>query len=280
MAFVILNGGLLDAEQAALRIDDRGFLLGDGLFETMRAYDGRVFRLEAHLERLARSRAAFRLDEDYPPAELAQLVERLLAANELADARVRITLTRGRHAGGMYLYPASPLLLITAAPMPAAGPASAGLTLAYVGVRFSEHNPIFRHKTLNRLPHLLARTEAAQAGADEALILDERGNVATASTGNLFAVYRGQLFTPPLAAPILPGITRAEVLRLARSEGIPIREDFFSPLMLAGVAEAFLANSVSEIVPIVKVDANPIGSGQPGPVTATLQKLYRALVQP
>jgi branched-chain amino acid aminotransferase len=280
MSWCVVNAELTPALDARVMAGDRGFLLGDGLFETMRADSGRVFRRSDHLARLARSCAAFALALPWSPEELGAMVGKLLAANELDSARVRLTVTRGRHAGAMGLAgPGPPTLLITAEPLPPGldDRLARGLTLAVAGVRFSEHNPIFRHKTLNRLPHLFARSEAERAGADEALVLDERGNVAGVSTGNIFAYERGQLFTPPLTGPVLPGVTRGVVLELARREGLPVREDFFSPLMLGGAAEIFVTNSIQEIVSVVKVGPQPVGSGRPGPLAAKLLSRYREL---
>lgn len=280
MNWVCINGEHVPAGEARIRADDRGLLLGDGLFETMRSFQGRLFRERDHLERLFASARELRLSLPWSADDLSSMMAELLELNRLAEARVRLTVTRGRHRGSMGLSPASePSLLISAEPIPERflDPAPRGLSLATVGIRFSEHNPIFRHKTLNRLPHLAARSEAEERGADEALILDERGNAASCSTGTLFALHHDQLFTPPLTGPVLPGVTRKAVLELARQEGVPVREDFFSPIMLAGAEEAFMTNSVQEIAPVVKVDGRPVGSGRPGAVTSRLLRAYRDL---
>ncbi|HUT54663.1 MAG TPA: aminotransferase class IV [bacterium] len=277
-AWALLNGEMVEAGNARVSVDDRGFILGDGLFETMRAYGGRLFRLAAHLERLYASGAAFNIRLPWPPEQMAGMAGRLLEKNGLDSARVRITVTRGRHSGAMSLAPTeSPTLFISAEPLSdqIAARAERGIKLMTAAVRFSENNPTFRHKTLNRLPHLAARTQAEAAGGDEALILDERGNAACCSTGNIFALQYGQLFTPPLTGPILPGITRGVILRLAAEENIPIRENYFSPLILAGADEAFMTNSIQEIVPVVEANHRPVGSGRPGPVASMLLEKYR-----
>lgn len=278
MSWTILNGQLVNAEVARISAADRGLLLGDGLFETMRADEGTVFMLEDHLARLFRSAREFNLDLPWSPAELSRMISELIAENQLEDARVRLTVTRGPHHGAMTLAPApSPTLLITAEPLPANldERVSQGLRLAVADVRFSVNNPIFFHKTLNRLPHLLARTQAEKNHADEAVIIDEIGNVATASTGNIFLIQDGQLFTPPLTGPLLPGITRQVVLGLARAEGIPLRENFFSPLLLNMAEEVFLTNSIQELAPVISVNNRPVESGRPGPLTRRLRELYR-----
>jgi len=278
MSYAIVNGETVDAEAAVIPATDRGLLLGDGLFETMRAYGGRVFGMADHLDRLSASCDFLALSLPWSMAELAKMVDSLLEKNQLESARVRLTVTRGEHRGAMDLAPAaSPTLLITAEPIPESmeDTAVASISLAGAGVRFSENNPTFRHKTLNRLPHLVARTQAMKAGADEAMILDERGNLACASTGNLFAFHQDQLFTPPLTGPILPGVTRRVVLELAKEDGLKIRENFFSPIMLAGADEVFMTNSVQEVVAVVGIDSRPVGSGRSGPVAARLKRSYR-----
>jgi len=279
---VILDDKTVKVEDARVAADDRGLLLGDGLFETMRAYQGKVFRPAYHLERLLRSCHELNIHLPWSTQEITDMIARLIEKNELYSARVRLTITRGKHQGSMSFAPAtSPSLLVTAEPIPPGleDRTARGVKLATVGVRFSENNPIFRHKTLNRLPHLWARTEAEKAGAEEALILDERGNVATCSTGNIFVVQYGQLFTPPLTGPILPGVTRKVVLEMAKKEGLPVRQDYFSPIILAGSEEAFMTNSVQEIVPVLKADKNTVASGKPGPVTMRLRGLYRELTE-
>jgi len=281
MSYVVINGDYVTAEEARVPVDDRGLLLGDGLFETMRSYNGTVFRLEDHLTRLFNSCRALNINLSWSRDELFAMIAGLMEKNDAPDARVRLTVTRGAHKGGMNLAPQeAPTLIITAEPMPEGlGREAAGVSLAVSDVRFSENNPLFRHKTLNRLPHLWARQQAADAGADEALVLDERGNAATCTTGNVFLVQHDQLFTPPLTGPVLPGVTRKAVLEIAMAEGVGARQDFFSPLVFASAEEAFMTNSVREIVPVLSVDGRPVGSGGPGPLTVRFQKLYAELVQ-
>lgn len=283
MSLAILNGEYVDREQASVGVDDRGFILGDGLFETMRAHSGVVFRLQDHLERLAEGCRAFGLSSPWRAEDLAQMAAELVKRNKVPSARVRLTLSRGTHGGSMGLkQKGDPTLLITAEALPPNldERVARGITLAVAEVRFSENNPVFRHKTLNRLPHLLARSQAERAGADEALVLDERGNVACASTGNVFAVQYGQLFTPPLSGPVLPGVTRKVIMEIAEELGIKTRQDFFSPIMLLGADEAFISNSVQTIVPVLKLGEQQVGSGRPGPVAGRLARRLRELAGP
>lgn len=278
MSFIIHNGQFVEAHNASISIDDRGLLLGDGLFETMRAYQGKVFRMADHLKRLLTSCSDFNLKLPWTTDEISKMIQDLIEKNGRPSARVRLTITRGRHQGSMGLAPSnSPTLIITAEKIPAGLEDKTAKTIKLITpkIRFSENNFILRHKSLNRLMHLWARAEAEKAGADEALILDERSNVASCSTGNIFAVQYGQLFTPPLTAPILPGVTRKVVIELAHDEGIPVREDFFSPIMLAGADEAFITNCVQEILPVVEANGRRVASGKPGPVAMRLRELYR-----
>lgn len=282
MVMMIHNGELREAAEVRLGPEDRGLLFGDGLFETMRAYHGRVFGLRRHLLRLEHSARLFHLEIPFPAEELAEMVVRLVAANQISHGRVRITLTRGLHDGAMHLSPPSqPTLLISALPLDLnhLQTLRRGLRLATAELRFSAQNPVFQHKTLNRLPHLLARTQALAAGADEALILDEKGNVAACSTGNIFVLQADQLFTPPLSGPLLPGVTRRTVLELAVADGIHIRENFFSPLLLHAAQEVFFTNSVQEIVPVISFNARDINNRLAGPITQRLQQLYQQAVE-
>ncbi len=281
MSLVYLNGKTINADEARVSVFDRGFLLGDGLFETMRSYGGEIFRLEDHLQRLARSRAELNLAQD-DEEDLGKAAQALMEKNGCPDARIRITVSRGMHGGSMGIPKAGrPTALVTAEPLPASFLEGEVKTIraASTSIRSSDNNPIFKHKTLNRLPHMIARQEAEQKGADEAMLLDEKGNVAAMTTGNIFVVQYGQLFTPPDAAPILCGVTRKVVLELALGMGLKIRRDFFSPIMLAGAEEAFMTNSVVEIAPIQSVDGNPVGSGRIGPVTSKIIEKYKALAR-
>ncbi len=282
MSYMVFNGELMKKEDACVSIDDRGLLLGDGVFETMRSYDHRLFGYDEHVERLFNSCKELSLTPPASGEELRKMINELFEKNELGSARVRLTVTRGRHNGAMSLYSgAESTLIITAEPLPPSlvERTRPEISVAGCDVYFTNDNPLYKHKSINRLPHLYARTQAEDKGADEALILDHMGNVACTSTGNLFCVQNGQLFTPPLTAPVLPGITRKTVIELAGQEGIPVREDFFSPLLPTGADELFMSNSVREIVPVTRLNDKPVGSGRPGPVTLKLMEKYRELAE-
>ncbi|MGQ9371524.1 aminotransferase class IV [Azospirillum sp. ST 5-10] len=260
---VWLNGRLTAAEAARIDPADRGFTLGDGLFETMRVAAGRVRHRDRHLARLAAGAAALGIPMPYGADALADALARLVAAHGLAEGVLRLTVSRGPGARGV-LPPATPVptVLITAGPRPpAAGPARAVIATV---TRRNEHSPLSRLKTLNYLDSVLARREAAERGADEALLLNTAGRLAEASVATLFVVIGGRLLTPPVAEGALPGIRRAVIL-----EGGDAAERPLAPGDLAAAEEAFLANSLG-IRPLVAVDGRPVGSGEPGPRTAAL----------
>lgn len=257
-----LNGTLV--ADGAARIDpaDRGFTLGDGLFETLRVTDGAPRHLVRHLARLRAGAALLDLPLPWSDVELADAMAALLAAEGLADGSLRLTVTRGPAARGV-LPPASPSpsLLITVGGLPPDGPVRAVVSTV---TRRNEHSPLSRLKTLNYLDAILARQEAARRGADDALLLNGAGRLAEATAANLFLRCRDRLLTPPLAEGCLPGIGRALIL-----ETHPVEE---RPLTLADLPEAdeaVLSNSLG-LRALVAVDGRPIGDGRPGPFLASL----------
>ncbi|MCW2240451.1 aminotransferase class IV [Azospirillum canadense] len=260
---VWLNGRLLPAEEARIDPADRGFTLGDGLFETIRVTGGRARHLDRHLARLQASAAVLELPVPYPDDTLAGAVTALIAARDVAEGVARLTLTRGTGARGV-LPPADPhptVLITLAPPGPPAGPVEAVIAQA---TRRNEHSPLSRLKTLNYLDAILARREAARRGAGEALLLNTAGRLAEASIATLFIVRDGRLLTPPVSEGALPGIRRALILERHRAEERPITPDD-----LWAAKEAFLSNSLG-LRPLLAVDGRPIGSGLPGPVTLAL----------
>jgi branched-chain amino acid aminotransferase len=274
---VWVNGALVPPGEPILAADDRGFTLGDGLFETMRAYGGRVFRLRAHLERL-RSSAA-RLGIPVPP-DLEDAVRATLAASGLDSAAVRLTLTRGPGGDGLALpEPARPTVVITVRPYaPAERWYVDGARAVFSRGRLNEHALTAGMKRLGYLDQVTAQAEARAAGADEALFLDTAGHLAEGAASNLFLVAGGTLWTPPLSCGVLPGITRSVVIELAEAAGIPVREEPLAPGALRDASEAFLTSSLREVVPIVAIGGDPVGNGRPGPLTLRLLELYRRQV--
>ena len=278
---VWLNGSITDAEAARVPVTDRGLLYGDALFETFRTYSGVPFRLEGHLARLASSGQLFNLKLPLTAGEVRAIVGQLLSANRLTDAVVRLTVTRGTLEGPLGLdEPQSPNVFITLRE-PAYPPElyRRGMKLVTATVRRNSLSPLSRHKTANYLDALLARREARSAGADEALMLDEAGNVAECTTANVFAVRDDVVLTPPLGAPILPGVTRAVVLELCQRLSIKTRQEPCAPDLLRGASEVFITNSVLELAPVTTLDGKPVGTGAPGAVSLGLREAYREQVR-
>ncbi|NQT87441.1 aminotransferase class IV [bacterium] len=275
---VSINGRLAPANEPVATASDRGFLYGDGLFETLRSYDGRPCLLAEHLARLSASAAALRFGRAVDPRAVADDVERLLEANALRDAYIRVTLSRGPLLGVLELEPpARPTLVIVAQPVhpPDAAAYREGQRAIVATIRQNTHSPLPRHKTLNYLGNLLARTEARERGAHEAVLLNTRGEVAEAAASNIFLVLGGQLVTPSLDANILPGVTRGRVLAVARAMGAPVEERTVSPDELHRADEILLTNSIIEVMPVASVDGRPVGSGPPWQTAAMLREAYR-----
>lgn len=245
---VWLNGTLRGEADAVIAPADRGFTLGDGLFETMAARGGRILRLEAHRARLVAGAAV--LDLPLPPLDVAVLAADLLRVNGLTDAALRLTVTRGCGPRGV-LPPTVPVptVLLTAAPLPPPLPPAACITATVT--RRNEYSPLARIKCLNYLDNILARQEAQRRGADDAILLNTAGRVAEATAATLFVVRDGRLLTPPLADGALPGVLRAAILE---------REGQEAPLTLADLAvceEAFLSSSLG-LRPVAMLDGRPL----------------------
>ena len=273
---VWLNGSIADAGEARIDPADRGFLLGDGLFETMLARNGHAVFLEEHLLRLMRGAETIGLVLPYSPEELAEACLSLLEANDLQEAEraaLRLTLTRGPGPRGLALPPEPrPTVLIGATP---AAPPPERLSAAIVTPRRNPWSPSARLKALPYLDNVLAKEEAREKSAGEALMLDTSGHVACASAANLFIWEGDTLLTPPDRGAILPGITRAAVLELAPDLGIEAREEEITPARLVEADGAFLTNSLMGLVPLSRVDGREIPAC---PKTARLTAAYELLL--
>ena len=285
-ARVWVNGAAAggDAHVSAL---DRGFTLADGLFETLRVYDGAPFRLDAHLERMARGAAV--LGMSMPDGELRATVAAALrgaAAAGWRDAALRLTLTRGTGIVGVAPPPPAerappPTAVVTVQPLPEfpAAVYERGLSARVAsGVR-NERAMSAGLKTLGYTDAVLALAEARRAGADEAIFLDGEGHVSETTSSNVFAVAGDTLVTPPLSCGALPGITRAAVVELARGLEIEVVERALSLDELRGAREAFLTSSLRELAPLVRLNGDAIGLGGPGSTTRELTRAYRELVR-
>jgi branched-chain amino acid aminotransferase len=277
--FVYLNGSLIPLSQANVSALDYGFLFGFGLFETMRSYNGWVFRLDRHLSRLTNSAEALGLFLKAP--ELKDAVMDTIQANELGDARIRITVSPGE--GGMTPDPGTcmkPTILVMAEhyqPYPSKVYRK-GFSVVISSIRRNSLSPLSRLKSTSYLESILIKQEARAAGVDEALCLNEKGFLAEAGMSNIFLVSGGTLKTPGLESGILPGITREAVLELASQMDISALEQEISPDELFQAEEIFLTNSLIEVMPLTEIDKLPVASGKPGPVTRRLMAAYKRLV--
>ncbi len=276
---VYLNGAFVPRSDAKISALDYGFLFGYGLFETMRAYNGTVFRLDNHLARLAKP--AVKLSIPVEPGVLRNAVAETVRLNGLKEARVRLTVAIGE--GSLVPDPhscAKPTILVVAAKYTPYAPEiyERGFRVMVSSLRRNSQSPLTVMKTANYLENLLAREEARTAAFDDALLLNEKGQLAEASTSNIFLVSKNTLRTPSVESGILPGITRDVILELASELGIKTAEAAIRPEELRAAQEAFLTNSMIEVMPLSMVDGETVGSGKPGTVTRRLMTAYRDLV--
>lgn len=280
---VWINGTIHPPETAMISVFDHGLLYGDGVFEGMRTYGGRVFRLEAHLRRLYDSARAIALEVPLPLDELAAVTTDLVARTGYDEAYLRHVVTRG--VGDLGIDPRrctapSVVILCDELKMFPAEKLASGLRVVTAGTPMPHREALSpRVKSLNYLPHVLAKFEGGTAGADEVLMLDSSGHVAEGSGQNLFVVTDGVLRTPPPSAGILKGITRDVVLELAAAAAIPVREELLNRYDVYTAGEVFLTGTATEIVPVREVDARPIGAGCPGPLTTRLMADFRTLTR-
>jgi branched-chain amino acid aminotransferase len=270
-----VNGKLLPVGEAVLDPLDRGFTLGDGLFETMRVRGGAVLRIERHLSRLRTGAAALGLPPLPEDEDLTGAIARTLAANALTEAAVRLTISRGvpKRRGLLPEPEPNPSMVVHAEPFTGyqAELYERGARAVISGIRRNEHSPLARVKSLNYLDNVLARYEAETRGADDALLLNTAGDLACASAANLFLLLDGTLVTPSVASGALPGTMRELVVtQLALRAGLEVSERAVQPEELRAAEEAFLTNALMGIVPLIEVDAMPIGTGEPGPVSTVL----------
>jgi branched-chain amino acid aminotransferase len=280
---IFLNGQILSREEAKVSVLDRGFLYGDGVFETLRSYHGRIFRCEDHVQRLFRSAEAIRMSLPFSLEEIRDSLYRTLSANNLQDARIRISVTRGEgEPGHMDVTDSSPTVCIVATPF-AGHPQekySMGVRADIVSTRQIPPEVLSpQAKSLNRLNLILAQMEIRGSGAEEAFLLTMNGQVAEGTTSNIFMVQGGVVTTPPLSLGILDGITRREVLRIATTIGIPVLEESFRPNDLVAAEECFITSTTKEVMPVVHIGGKAVGQGIPGKLTRNLLDTFRKWVE-
>ena len=276
---VYLNGHFIPREQALVSVFDHGFLYGDGIYETMRAYEGTIFLLKRHLARLKRSARAISLKLPLSLDGISDSLNESLRVNKLQNAYIRLHISRG--PGEIGLDPALcsvPTMVIVSKPFHDYPTEyySNGVSVAIVKTR--RNHPLALDpaiKGTNFLNNILAKIEAIKAGAYEGIMLNWQGYVAEGTISNIFMVKKGVLYTPHFRMGILEGVTRDLVLRLAKRAKLAVRESGILPKELRTADECFITNTTMEIMPVTRIDKKAVGSGCPGPVTEVLLQAYK-----
>ena len=277
---VYVNGKFFPRSEARVSVFDRGYLYGDGVFEGIRGYNGRIFRLDQHLERLYRGAKAIALDIPMTPEELKDVIVEAVRRNGLRDCYIRVVVSRGE--GDLGLDPMNchtPPTIVVIVSRIALYPEEVyeeGLelvTCATVRNLPTALNPEI--KSLNYLNNILAKIEVVRAGAHEGLMLSHLGYVAEGTGDNVFVVREGVLKTPPAYTGILEGITRQVVLELSEEMALPVREEMLTLYEVYTADECFLTGTAAEIVPVARADGRVIGDGKPGPITKRLMERFK-----
>ena len=280
---VWLDGEWYDRETAVVSVYDHGLLYGDGVFEGIRVYGGKIFRLSEHLDRLYDSAHAIWLTIPMAKAELVAITEEAVRRSGIAEAYIRHIVTRG--VGDLGLDPRkcpkpTVIIIVDTIKLWPEEVYETGLKVVTAGTPIPQREALSpRVKSLNYLAHILAKVEGIQAGADEVIMLDSSGYVAEGSGQNIFVVKQRQIRTPPAYAGILKGVTRDAVIELAREHGYHVEESILNRYDVYTADEAFFTGTASEVVAIRQVDGRLIGSGNSGPVTRDLRARYQALVR-
>jgi len=282
-AKIYIDGKFYSEANAKVSVFDHGLLYGDGIFEGIRFYNGRVFRLEQHLERLWNSARSICLNVPMTPQKMTEALLETIRQNHLRDGYIRLVVTRG--VGNLGLNPEqcknpSVIIIVATIALYHEDFYRKGLSIVTVATRRSNPaalNPAV--KSLNYLNNVMARIEANLASADEALMLNDAGNVAECTADNVFIIKHGQIFTPPITAGALRGITRSVVFDIAGEFDIKVIEADFTRHDVFVADECFLTGTAAEIVPVVKADGRLIGNGKPGPITTRIITRFREMTR-
>ena len=283
MTKVYINGKLFDKNEAKVSVYDHGLLYGDGVFEGIRVYRGKVFRLKVHIERLYESARSIHLEIPINREQMTDAVVSTVKANNKQDGYIRLLVTRG--AGGLGLDPrktTDPQVIIivddiTMYPQELYQNGLEIVTAATIRNHPAALSP--RIKSLNYLNNVMAKIEGIRAGCLEALMLNHKGEIAECTGDNIFLVKRGVLRTPPLDAGVLEGVTRNAVIELAQAANIPVEQIALTRHDVFAADECFLTGTAAEVIPVVKCDGRTIGSGKPGPVTCQLRERFHQLAR-
>ena len=280
---VWINGQLYSPEDARVSVFDHGLLYGDGVFEGLRSYGGKVFRLHEHVVRLFESAKAIWLEIPLTQQVLCDAIDQMVKTNGIDDGYIRVIVTRG--AGTLGLDPRKckdPQIIIIADAIALYPSEYYENGLEIITVSVSRNHPAAlspRIKSLNYLNNILAKIEGLQSGCIEALMLNHKGEITECTGDNIFLVKQGELRTPPLDAGILAGITREAVSEIAEGVGIDVRRVALTKHDVYTADEVFLTGTAAEVVPVVKVDSRCIGNGKPGPITCDLKERFQALAR-
>ncbi len=278
---IYIDGQFYDKNEAKISVFDHGMLYGDGVFEGIRFYNGKVFRLKEHVKRLYDSAKAICLNIPVTPEEMTEALLETIRQNELKDGYVRLVVTRG--VGDLGLNPllcpkASVVIIAAKITLYPEEMYKNGLSVITCATRRISHGALSPMvKSLNYLNNVLAKIEAQQAGAGEGLMLNEQGYVAECTGDNIFTMKDGVLQTPPISSGALAGITREVVLEIAQREKITVTEPNMTRYDIYTADECFLTGTAAEVIPVVKLDTRVIGTGKPGPVTLGLIEKFHQL---
>jgi branched-chain amino acid aminotransferase len=283
MGLVYIDGKLYEKEEAKISVFDHGLLYGDGVFEGIRAYNGRVFKLDEHLDRLFRSAKFIMLNIPLTKEELTNAVIETIKANKLKDAYIRLVVTRG--AGDLGLDPRkcpkpSVIIIVDNITLYPKEFYENGLELITVPTRKNIQEALSPCvKTLNYLNSIMAKIEANNAGMLEAIMLNSEGYVTECTGDNIFIVKNNTLITPPLWVGVLEGITRDTVMKIGEDMGIEVVENVLTRFDLYTANECFLTGTAAEVIPVIKIDNRIIGKGKPGKITLKIMEIFRNLTQ-
>jgi branched-chain amino acid aminotransferase len=272
---VFLNGHFLPEAQAVIPVNDRGFLLGDGLFETIRVVNGRPFRMAQHLERMTRGADFLKIKPPFTPNELEKFAGQLIEQNQMSDAILRVTLTRGPGERGYSpKNTGTPTVVMTLHSAPSSeNPVEWDLVTSSFHIPATD--PLSSFKTTSKILHVMARAEAVGKGADEALLINTNGEVAETAGGNLFWVYQDKICTVPTGRGVLPGITRAVVLEICQTLGLQVNKRVIKPEALRNSEGIFVTQSALGIVPVVSFDGEPVA---PSPLVDQIAQAYNEML--
>jgi len=280
---IYINDKLIDESEAKVSVFDHGLLYGDGVFEGIRVYNDKIFELEAHMKRLYESAHAIRLEIPQDIDELSKNVEMTVKANDITDGYIRLVITRG--VGNLGINPMlcnEPQIIIIAASIQLYPKELYEKGLKVVSactMRVPPLSLMTQVKSLNYLNNILAKMEALDYGAMEAIMYNNQGFVAEASADNVFVIRNQKLITPPISSGALGGITRGIIMKLARENGYEVAEENITRYDMYTVDEIFLTGTGAELIGVIEVDGRKIGNGEPGPITKKLKKTFEEYVR-